>query len=260
VVWNSVSPNHNFGIRLHVSNTTNAPYAAPRYTRNHSASTHQPPTHTTDKVMAEQSINIPQVIVFIVVTFLAVRWYLSKPTAVAPGTQAAANRAASRVSPAQIDQVAEMLPQFSRRDIAWDLQRNGGNVAATTERALSGRGLDTVRLTLETLSCHRHMLTYRQAPASFQIPTPAPRTAPAPTRAAPTPARPAHPDLITRYNLSSKLSQVSQPTQEEQPKAKSWSADKSERQANLQRRREEMILAARRKLEEQEKAKASGAA
>lgn len=32
-----------------------------------------------------------------------------------------------------------MFPQLSRRDIAWDLSRNGGNVAATTERALSGR-------------------------------------------------------------------------------------------------------------------------
>ena len=95
--------------------------------------------------MAEQSINVPQVLVFIVVAFLTVRWYFSKPTAAAPGTRAAANRAAVRVNPAQIDQVAEMLPQLSRRDIAWDLQRNGGNVAATTERALSGRGLDTVR-------------------------------------------------------------------------------------------------------------------
>lgn len=98
--------------------------------------------------MAEQSINVPQVLVFIVVTFLAVRWYFSKPTPAAPGTRAAANRAAPRINLAQIDQVAEMLPQLSRRDIAWDLQRNGGNVAATTERALSGRGLDTVRLEL----------------------------------------------------------------------------------------------------------------
>jgi hypothetical protein len=96
--------------------------------------------------MAEQSINVPQVLVFIVVTFLAVRWYFSKPTPAAPGTRAAANRAAPRINLAQIDQVAEMLPQLSRRDIAWDLQRNGGNVAATTERALSGRGLDSVRL------------------------------------------------------------------------------------------------------------------
>jgi hypothetical protein len=109
--------------------------------------------------MAEQSINIPQVIVFLVVSFLAVRWYLSKPAAA--GTRAAPQRNAARLNPAQIDQVAQMFPQLSRRDIAWDLQRNGGNVAATTERALSGRGLDTVSSrvspsrTLDTNS-HRH--------------------------------------------------------------------------------------------------------
>jgi coupling of ubiquitin conjugation to ER degradation protein 1 len=95
--------------------------------------------------MAEQSINIPQVIVFIVVTFLAVRWYFSKPT-VTTGTRAAPTHAAARINPAQIDQIAQMFPQLSRRDIAWDLQRNGGNASATTERALSGRGLDAVRL------------------------------------------------------------------------------------------------------------------
>jgi coupling of ubiquitin conjugation to ER degradation protein 1 len=46
-----------------------------------------------------------------------------------------------------------------------------------------------------------------------------------------------------------------EPVAEEQPK-KGWSQDKNERQKNLQRRREEMILAARRKLEAQEKGKA----
>lgn len=95
--------------------------------------------------MAEQSINIPQVIVFIFVTFLAVRWYLSKPAA--DGTRAGPNRSAARINPALIDQVAHMFPQLSRRDIAWDLQRNGGNVAATTERALGGRGLAAVSFT-----------------------------------------------------------------------------------------------------------------
>lgn len=92
--------------------------------------------------MAEQSINIPQVLVFIVVTILAVRWYFSKPTP--ESTRAAPNRSAVRINPAQIEQVAQMFPQLDRRNIAWDLQRNGGNVAATTERALSGRGLDNV--------------------------------------------------------------------------------------------------------------------
>jgi coupling of ubiquitin conjugation to ER degradation protein 1 len=91
--------------------------------------------------MAEQSINIPQVLVFVVVTFLAVRWYFSKPSS---PTRPGAQRAAPRVTPAQIDTIAHMFPQLSRRDIAWDLQRNGGNAAATTERVLSGRPLDTV--------------------------------------------------------------------------------------------------------------------
>jgi coupling of ubiquitin conjugation to ER degradation protein 1 len=83
----------------------------------------------------------------LIASFLALRWYLSKSsptnaTPGAPGTRAAATR---RVNPASIDQVAEMLPQLDRRDIAWDLQGNGGNVAATIERGLSGRGLVRVR-------------------------------------------------------------------------------------------------------------------
>ena len=98
--------------------------------------------HAQRATMAEQSINIPQVIVFLVVSFLAVRWYFSKPTP--ESTRAAPNRSAARINPAQIEQVAQMFPQLDRRNIAWDLQRNGGNVAATTERALSGRGLDNV--------------------------------------------------------------------------------------------------------------------
>jgi coupling of ubiquitin conjugation to ER degradation protein 1 len=72
---------------------------------------------------------------------------------------------------------------------------------------------------------------------------------------APAAAKPAHPDLITRYNLSSKLGQEPA-AEEEKPKAKAWSQDRTERQANLQRKREEMILAARRKMEQKEREKA----
>jgi len=35
----------------------------------------------------------------------------------------------------------------------WDLQRNGGNVVATTERILSGRGLEVVSCCLNLLRC-----------------------------------------------------------------------------------------------------------
>ena len=94
--------------------------------------------------MAEQSINIPQVIVFIVVTFLAVRWYFSKPSASSVRSAPMDARTQQR-NLAGIDQIAQMFPQLDRRDIGWDLQRNGGNIGATTERVLSGRGLDRVR-------------------------------------------------------------------------------------------------------------------
>jgi coupling of ubiquitin conjugation to ER degradation protein 1 len=65
--------------------------------------------------------------------------------------------------------------------------------------------------------------------------------------------------LITRYNLAAKLGTAPESAAEEQakPKPKTWSQDRNERQANLQKRREEMVLAARRKMEEKERAKAS---
>ena len=68
-----------------------------------------------------------------------------------------------------------------------------------------------------------------------------------------------HVDLITRYNLGSKISSPPSTPSEEgsemsgSPQAQSWSNNKNERQALLKRRREEMILNARRKLEEKEK-------
>jgi len=132
-----------------------------------------------------------------------------------------------------------MFPQLSRRDIMWDLQRNGGNVAATTERVLSGRALEA-------------------PPLSFQPPNLRPSN-PA-SRTATPPSRPSHPDLITRYNLASKLNTPSSDAsslESDAPK-KAWSQDREERQKLLQRRREEMILAARRKLQEKDRTKSAG--
>jgi hypothetical protein len=50
-----------------------------------------------------------------------------------------------------------MFPQVPRRSIMWDLQRNGGNVVATTERVLSGRGLEVVS-SFVILSCHTYLV------------------------------------------------------------------------------------------------------
>jgi len=105
----------------------------------------------------QANFTVPQLIAVLVIGFLVVRWiFFSSSAASQTSGSHAAGR--SRVSPAQVDQVAQMFPQFSAREIMWDLQRNGGSVQATTERVLSGRGLDTVSTSANPKKirrCHR---------------------------------------------------------------------------------------------------------
>ncbi|KAI9877286.1 MAG: hypothetical protein M1830_004326 [Pleopsidium flavum] len=192
--------------------------------------------------MAEQTLNIPQLLAVILVGFLIIRWFFyssSTSTSTNPRPQDSRN-AGRRADPRQVDQIAQMFPQVGRREIQWDLQRNGGSPAATTERILSGRPLEV-------------------PPPSFQ---PQPAQSSSPTTASPsTPPKPIHPDLITRYNLASKLSEpvpTSPDAAQKSSTGKAWSQNKNERQALLQRRREEMILAARRKLEEKDRMGGAG--
>ncbi|CAG8949256.1 hypothetical protein HYFRA_00004881 [Hymenoscyphus fraxineus] len=137
-----------------------------------------------------------------------------------------------RAREADVERIQQMFPQVERRSIMWDLQRNGGNVVATTERVLSGRGLEV-------------------PPQSFQPPLPPPSA----STAASVASKPVHPDLITRYNLKAKILEekaAAETAAADVPKSgaqQAWSTNKGERQALLQRRREEMILAARRKME-----------
>jgi coupling of ubiquitin conjugation to ER degradation protein 1 len=69
---------------------------------------------------------------------------------------------------------------------------------------------------------------------------------------------PTHQDLITRYRLQDKISgalasDVRAGSNEPQ-KRPAWSQNKAERQQLFQKRREEMILAARRKMEDKDRA------
>lgn len=114
---------------------------------------------------------------------------------------------------------------------------------ATTERVLSGRGLE-------------------RPPPSFQPVQPPPSTSSSSTTpAAPPPPRNSHPDLITRYKLESRLSQQAETSQIEEreeeehqkPNLPEWGKTKAERQALLQKRKDEMVLAARRRFEEKER-------
>lgn len=67
--------------------------------------------------------------------------------------------------------------------------------------------------------------------------------------------KPSQPDLITRYNLQKKLAEgpasdaESSSTESGKGKTKAWSTNRDERQSLLQKRRDQMILEARRKME-----------
>ncbi|KAL8635167.1 MAG: hypothetical protein Q9228_007316 [Teloschistes exilis] len=94
----------------------------------------------------QQTLNIPSLIfVLLILAFSIHYFFFSSASTSASSTSSnpsSQRRNRNAADPAQIEQIASMFPQLSRRDIQWDLQRNGGSVQATTERVLSGRGLE----------------------------------------------------------------------------------------------------------------------
>ncbi|EXJ58094.1 hypothetical protein A1O7_05518 [Cladophialophora yegresii CBS 114405] len=185
----------------------------------------------------EATISIPSLAFVAVLGYFIYRYFFSSSTTSdsSSTTSSSTSRGTTpgiRFTPAQVDQISQMFPQLSRRDIMWDLHRNRGSVQATTERVLMGRGLDP-------------------APPSFQPPpsfmtTSSESTA---TTIQTTVSKTLPPDLITRYNLQTKINSKGKEKEEESPPP-GWASSKDARQKMLQRRREEMILAARRKLQE----------
>jgi len=199
----------------------------------------------------EQQVNVPSLLVILVLSGLIIRYlFFSPPPSSSAGGQPGqqgANRGSTRAqrnAEAQllarevaVERILQMFPQTDRRTVLWDLQRNGGNVVVTTERILAGQ--------LQT------------PPVTFQPPPPPGASATATGGATVTPVnaskpaeKPEQPDLITRYNLKDKLASP-QPAEEQEavPKGKAWSSNKEERQSLLQKRRDQMILEARRKME-----------
>ncbi|KAF7620417.1 hypothetical protein AFLA_005725 [Aspergillus flavus NRRL3357] len=177
----------------------------------------------------EPSLNISSLLTLAVVSFFVIRWFLKRDGDGSDGS--GRSRARGVIDPAQVEQISQMFPQLSTRDIMWDLQRNGGNVAATTERILTGRGLET-------------------PPPSFQPQVAIPQaSAPAQTAAASAASKSEGQDLISRYNLSGKVATEGAETTQSSPSS-GWSQNKEERQRILQKRRDDMILAARKRMEQ----------
>ncbi|KAH6895506.1 hypothetical protein B0T10DRAFT_218946 [Thelonectria olida] len=174
--------------------------------------------------MSNDQISLPYLLVIMVVFGLIIRYLFGGSS---PQQPTRSPEAVMRSREIAVERIQQMFPQAARRSILWDLQRNGGNIQNTTERILAGR-LDT-------------------PPVTFQPPPP-PGSSSASAMTAPRqPEKPAQPDLITRYNLKNKIGMVA--VAEEERTGRAWSSNREERHASLQSRRDEMILAARRRME-----------
>ncbi|KAI0432550.1 hypothetical protein F5Y09DRAFT_301681 [Xylaria sp. FL1042] len=200
--------------------------------------------------MADEQVSFTSLVLIVVLGGLVIRYLFFPSSAGSSGAQQGRDAAASsRAREAAVERIQQVFPQVDRRTILWELQRNRGNITTTTERILTGRA--------ET------------PPVTFQPPPPPPAstTQSSTSQPAKVPSRPAKPDLITRYNLKDRVDRSSggggDPDTGSQSgtKSKAWSSNREERQMSLQRRRDEMILAARRKMEAKiagERAAASG--
>ncbi|KAL1842882.1 hypothetical protein VTJ49DRAFT_3899 [Mycothermus thermophilus] len=219
---------------------------------------------TTDSV----PLNFGSLFLILVVSGVVIRYLFFSPSSSSSSSTSGSARSAARAAEqlrareAAAERITQMFPQIDRRTALWDLQRTGGNVALTTERILAGR-IETVRLLLSSVHSAHFGLPMRP-PITFQPPPPPgsnnananPITTPQSKPAAPTPA---YPDLITRYNLHDKLKAQTEGDDAAasstgsdangSSKAKGWSQNRDERQSLLQRRRDQMILEARRKME-----------
>lgn len=96
------------------------------------------------KKMANDQINLPSLVVILVLSGLIVRYlFFSSPGGGNNQQGPRDSLSQMRQREAAVERIQQMFPQVDRRTILWDLQRNGGSVAATTEKILSGR-METV--------------------------------------------------------------------------------------------------------------------
>ena len=98
--------------------------------------------------MAEEEINLPSLVIVLLITGLAVRYFFFSGNASTAHRQPGGTgglspeelqRRREREREAAVETIQQMFPQVDRRTILWDLQRHGGNLQATTERILAGR-------------------------------------------------------------------------------------------------------------------------
>jgi len=184
--------------------------------------------------------NVIQIGFAVGVIFVVTKWLFSGPSTPAPPRQ-------PRVVPqGQVDAVLSAFPQITERQARWDLGRSG-SVETTIERILREGRLP------------------EPPPGLFPAtdPTAAAHASENSTASAARAASMAHisskPNLITRFNLQGRIEEADdikgkgKATQQQQTQAQ-WAASTEDRQDSLKERKARLILDARRRLLEKDRA------
>ncbi|KAK6496510.1 hypothetical protein TWF481_002526 [Arthrobotrys musiformis] len=193
-------------------------------------------------------IGIPQLIFCAIVAALFYRYVLSPSQPSHGPGPSSGRRPRAAVSQADIDSVRVMFPQISAAAIRWDLEKNGSSVPTTTEKILNDGFLpeppaSVIRQAAPPLppSVNGHSGPIGGA-GRPQATAPSSSSPPAATTLGPS-------DLITRYNLHSRLETYRPETSTEQLSLSPKKNDKASLFIRGRERRDLMILEARKKME-----------
>ncbi|KAK6353250.1 hypothetical protein TWF696_005227 [Orbilia brochopaga] len=197
------------------------------------------------------SPSLSQLIFCALVVLLVYRYVISSPQPQDAGASSHTRptRTTNRAVPADaIEALRAMFPQVSAAAISWDLERNGGNLEATTEKILTEGSLP------------EPPASFARAPRREAISPASTSTQPrsggvaratvTSTASSSTPKLSGHSDLISRYNLQSRL-ETAQPGKL-RPAEQGSSINKNDKSSLIlrgQERRDAMIIEARKKME-----------
>lgn len=197
---------------------------------------------------------LPQAAAFLVISYLVYRFFFTTPASGSDGSSpvAAPRRPVDRRRlQQQVEVVRGMFPQFSVAAVEAELIRNGGNIETTTERILTTGFLpEPPQPAPRAVPVQPGTSTSGASSSSTRTNRPV-STLPETAGSASTPRMSQYTDLITRYNLHSRLGEepsATTATSSTTLKGKT-PVNRQDRQLTHKARRDEMILTARRTVE-----------
>lgn len=149
-----------------------------------------------------------------------------------------------------IDQVLVMFPNTDTNAIAYDLSKTR-SVEETIEKLLAGQDLPSPPITSRFHDFANRSDTNTSSAASTSS-----SNSRANTRNGTNTNEPTKEDLIKKYNLQNRVYADPLTSEPDGSQKYEWSKSREEREKTLRRRKEEMVLAARRKLQAKETQKA----